>query len=190
MRRAKQTPRIFLNYRREDTAGHAGRLYDALADQYGPGSVFMEIDTIRAGEDFSEGVRNAVGSSDSVVAVIGSSWLDVRGGEGRRRLDNPEDYVRLELEGALQERVRVVPVLVQGAKMPGPEQLPPSLAPLASRHAVEVSDNRWSYDVGRLISAIDPDASAPSAPKRRPFASRRRPLAEARTPVTEAQSVE
>jgi hypothetical protein len=177
MRRAKRTPRIFLNYRREDTAGHAGRLYEALAEQFGPGSVFMDIDTIRAGEDFSVVVRNAVGSSDSVVAVIGSSWLDVRGGDGSRRLDNPEDYVRLELEGALQERVRVVPVLVQGAKMPSPEQLPLSLAPLARRQAVEVSDNRWSYDVGRLISAIDPDASAPSAPKRRPFASRRQPLA-------------
>jgi hypothetical protein len=152
--------RIFLNYRREDASGHAGRIWDAL--RYGLGEepgfaheqLFMDVDTIDVGVDFGEVIQEAVGSCDVLVAVIGRQWLTASDTKGRRRLDSPNDFVRLEIEAALERGVRVIPALVQGAEMPSSEDLPGSLAPLARRNALELSDTRWRFDVGRLVARL------------------------------------
>ncbi len=147
--------RIFLNYRREDAADAAGRLSDALTAHFGPGHVFMDIDAIEPGVDFEEVVNEAVGTCDVLIAVIGRHWLGVEDNRGRRRLDNPDDYVRMELEAALERNVRVIPVLVQGVDMPSSDELPDALKKLARRNGVEVSTTRWRYDISRLTAALE-----------------------------------
>lgn len=146
--------RIFICYRREDSSGHTGRLYDQLAPHFERGQVFMDIETIEPGLDFTQVVDMAVGASAVVVAVIGRSWLTITDEHGQRRLDNPDDYVRHELSAALAREMRVIPVLVQGARMPDAKELPDPLKPLARRNAIELSDLRWKFDVGELIKAL------------------------------------
>jgi len=144
---------IFINYRREDAAGHAGRLFDSLGNHFA-GRLFMDVDTLEAGVDFVDAIEQAVGSCEALIVVIGREWLTVKDKAGRRRLDDPADFVRLEVEAALARRIRVIPVLVQDAPMPGAEELPASLARLARRNAIELSDARWAYDADRLAHAI------------------------------------
>jgi TonB family protein len=144
---------IFINYRREDSSGHAGRLFDALSGHFA-GRLFMDVDTLEPGVDFVEAIEQAVGSCEVLIVVIGREWLTVMDAAGQRRLDDPADFVRLELETALERKIRVIPVLVQDAPMPRVEELPPSLARLARRNAIELSDARWAYDVERLGRTI------------------------------------
>jgi TIR domain-containing protein len=144
---------IFINYRREDSAGHAGRLFDGLSDHFA-GRLFMDVDTLEPGVDFVDAIEQAVGSCEALIVVIGRQWLTIQDKAGRRRLDDPADFVRLELESALARKIRVIPVLVQDAPMPRAEELPPSLARLARRNAIELSDARWAYDVDRLAQTI------------------------------------
>ncbi|HEY6320333.1 MAG TPA: toll/interleukin-1 receptor domain-containing protein [Thermoanaerobaculia bacterium] len=158
MRQEQSSPerssKIFVNYRREDSAGHAGRLFDRLSARF-PARVFMDIDNLEPGVDFVEVIETAVGSCEVLIVVIGNEWLSVKDAAGRRRLDDPADYVRLEIATALQRQVRVIPVLVQRASMPRAEELPPDLVKLARRNAIELSDARWAYDVDRLIRTIE-----------------------------------
>jgi hypothetical protein len=126
---------IFLSYRREPNAIHAGRLHDSLiagVDEH-PGftedQIFMDIDTIAPGDDFREVIADAVAKCDVFLAVIGKQWATIRDKQRGRRLDNPGDYVRLELEAALERDIPVIPVLVDGAKMPSEKDLPQSLSP-------------------------------------------------------------
>jgi hypothetical protein len=146
--------KVFISYRRRETAGHAGRLYDRLAEHYGDERVFMDLG-MEPGLDFVEQIDEAVTHCEALLSLIGAQWLDMRDAQGRRRLDDPHDFARLEVETALARDVRVIPVLLQDAKMPEPQDLPASLAPLARRHAIEISDERWDYDVGRLIEVLD-----------------------------------
>jgi len=162
-------PGVFISYRREDCAGHAGRLYDRLAEHLGPELVFMDVDSIEPGVDFSERLDEAVGACSLLIALIGSGWLDARDDAGRRRLDDPEDFVRQELAAGLaRDGLRVIPVLVEGATMPRAEELPKDLKPLARRNTRELSHARWDYDAGRLIEAAKLSAAAPSPPRPRP----------------------
>jgi hypothetical protein len=147
--------RIFLNYRREDTSGHAGRLYDALAGRFGPDNVFMDVDTIGLGSDFAAVIEGAVKQCDVLIALIGSRWLNAAGEDGRRRLDDPDDFVRLELESALASDLSVIPVTVQDAVFPDPNDLPTSLAPLARRQGIELRDTAWHDDTNRLIRRLE-----------------------------------
>jgi Flp pilus assembly protein TadD len=151
---SERSANIFINYRREDSAGHTGRLFDRLSARL-PGRVFMDIDTLEPGVDFAEVIENAVGSCQVLIVVIGNEWLRVEDAAGHRRLDDEADYVRLELATALQRSIRVIPVLVQGAPMPRAEELPADIARLARRNAIELSDARWAYDVDRLIRTIE-----------------------------------
>ena len=155
--------RIFLNYRREDSAGHVRRLWDALRSgiEGQPGfrddQIFIDIDMIQPG--VREAIRKAVEASDVFLAVIGKQWLTVVDSKGQRRLDDPADFVRIEIEAALERAaehhdVRVVPTRVQGADMPGSEDLPDALADLAHRNGVDLTDERWHYDVGRLLTSL------------------------------------
>ena len=146
--------RIFINYRRSDSGGYAGRIYDALNAHADSWQIFMDIDTIDPGEDFTEVIDRSLETCDVVIAVIGRQWLEMKDTRGRRRLEHPDDFVRLELLAALDRTVRVIPALVQGAEMPSSEDLPAELMKLARRNAFELSDARWHYDIGRLIEVL------------------------------------
>jgi TIR domain-containing protein len=146
--------RIFISYRHADSSAYAGRLYDRLKDRYGDEQIFRDLE-MEAGIDFVERIDDTVGSCAVMVVVIGPGWLDARDGAGDRRLDDPDDYVRVEVSGALRRSIRVIPVLVGDAKMPGRNDLPDALRALARRNALALSDSRWEYDVGRLMRAVD-----------------------------------
>jgi TIR domain len=155
MRRRRPSPRVFLSYRRQDASGHAGRLYDDLVERYGGSNVFMDIDTIGVGADFTQVIEQAVGSCDALIALVGPEWATVTDETGRRRLDDPRDFVRLELETALAGDVPVVPVCVRGASFPSAEELPSSIAPLARRQGAELRDVGWRDDVNRLVGELE-----------------------------------
>ena len=156
-------PRVFICYRRDDAPASAGRLYDRLAERFGRDHVFMDVDTIRPGQDYAAQIDDFVGGCDALVAVVGRGWVGA-GAEGGRRIDDPGDYVRLEIEAALaRDDIQVLPVLVEGGSMPAPGDLPPSLAAFAGRQAVDVSQSRFGYDAGRLADAIEGGVAAPPA---------------------------
>lgn len=151
----EQDSKIFISYRREDSSGYAGRLHDALSSRFGPDRVFMDVDSIEYGVDFVEVVENAVGSCAVLIAIIGKRWVEITDKKGNRRLDNPQDFVHLEIAAALKRNIRIIPALVQDAVMPGEDVLPAPLAKLARRNAIEMSDTRWKFDVERLIETLD-----------------------------------
>jgi TIR domain len=153
-RKTLERARIFISYRRRETAGHAGRLYDKLSEHFGPERVFMDL-TMEPGVDFADTINEAVGDCGALVALIGDEWLTVTDASGRRRIDDPADVHRLEIEAALDRQVLLIPALVQDAEMPTADDLPDPLDPLVRRHAVELSDQRWDYDVGRLITVLE-----------------------------------
>ena len=143
---------IFVSYRRDDTSGHAGRLADRLVEHFGRNRIFMDIDTIEPGEDFVTVIENAVGSCEILIAVIGQKWLS---GSGSGQLDNPNNFVRLEIATALRRNIRVIPVLVQRASMPKAQDLPEDLDNLTRRNAIELTDLRWQTDVDQLIGVLE-----------------------------------
>src|SRR5262249_8241197 len=134
-------PRIFISYRRHDGAPYAGRLYDAFCARFGAESVFMDVDTIPLGVDFTAEIADAVGACNALVAVIGRSWLNARTSSGSRRLDDPDDFVRLEIRSALERDIRVIPALVEGMTMPGAHELPKDIADLARRNGIQLRDD-------------------------------------------------
>jgi hypothetical protein len=148
---------IFISYRRGDSAGYTGRLFDHLRQRF-PERVFMDLDTIQPGSDFVEMIEQAVGCCQVLIVMIGPEWLNLTDAAGRRRLDDPKDFVRLEIATALDRDFRdilIIPVLVEGADMPRPEDLPADLAKLTRLNAIELSDVRWTFDVDRLIQVIE-----------------------------------
>jgi hypothetical protein len=149
--------RIFLSYRREDSKHAAARLAERLDERF---ELFMDIDAIQPGMDFTAVVASAVGESDVFVAVIGNGWLSALDPMGRRRLDDPSDWVANEIATALQRRITIIPVLVDGAQMPSRSELPPALADLSSRQALPVSHETFAADTARLISVIEGLAAA------------------------------
>jgi TIR domain len=146
---------IFVSYRRQETRHLAGRLSDRLADRFGEGQVFIDVDTIEPGVDFAEEIGRAVAICKVLLAVIGPTWLTETDERGSRRLDDPDDIVRLEIEAALARGVRVIPILVEDAPMPGREDLPGSLAGLARLNALHIWHESFRSDAGRLITAIE-----------------------------------
>jgi hypothetical protein len=152
---ARSAGRVFINYRRQETGYAAIPLFDRLADRYGRGQIFKDIDSIRLGDDFVKEITTAVGSCDVLLALIGEQWLTITDEHGRARLDNPQDFVRLELEAALTRDVRVIPILVAGARMPNADQLPPSLAKLVHRQALDLSPSHFDSDISRLLKVLD-----------------------------------
>jgi TIR domain-containing protein/PASTA domain-containing protein len=151
-------PVIFISYRR-DSGGHAGRLFDRLREHFGRDRVFLDVAGINVGSDFVETIDKAVGSCDVLLAVIGREWLTCCDKQGRRRLDDPNDFIRAEIAAALKRDVRVVPVLVEGAEMPPTDELPEELKRLTRRQAVELRDSRWDADVEALLAALAEEAT-------------------------------
>jgi hypothetical protein len=147
--------RVFISYRREETAYPAGWLFDRLTDHFGKGQIFKDVDSIELGDDFVEVIDAAVGACDVLLALIGDRWLTMTDNTGKRRLDDPNDFVRLEIEAALARNVRVIPILVDGARMPGADAVPSSLAKLVRRQALELSPARFDFDTSRLIRVLD-----------------------------------
>ena len=145
--------RIFISYRRDDAAGYAGRLEEALETRIGCGSVFRDVQDIPPGEDFVAAIRARLASAQAVLVLIGPRWA---GGQtpGQRRIDDEGDLVRLEVIAALDSGVRVVPVLLPGAEMPAEAALPLPLKPLARRNALSLNDAHWDADIGRLADAM------------------------------------
>lgn len=151
------TGQIFLNYRRGDDAGTVGRLFDQLEQVFGADKLFMDVEgRIRAGDDYVDVLRAQVAACDVLLAVIGPRWLTVADDTGRRRLDNPEDWVRVEIASALEAgtKKRVIPVLVPGGEMPRAEDLPPDLAALVRKQAVRITLERFRSDTQGLVSQI------------------------------------
>ena len=160
--------RIFISYRREDAEGEAGRLFDDLVAAFGEQSVFMDVATIGLGEDFRKVIDNSVAKCRVLLAVIGRNWLQDKDETGKRRLDNPSDFVRLETASALKRSIPVVPVLVHGARMPRLEELPGDLQELAYRNGMEIRGTSWRSDVQVLIKALRSYVEAPTDPVPQP----------------------
>ncbi len=148
-------PSLFVSYRREDSAGFAGRLTDALERRFGAGSVFRDVDDIEPGADFEAVIDRGLRQVRVVLVVIGPGWL-AAALDGERRLERADDIVRREIEHALASGKPVVPVLVGGAAMPAAQALPASIRALASRHALTLNDASWATDLGRLEATLGP----------------------------------
>jgi hypothetical protein len=147
-------PGVFISYRREDTSGYAGRLFDILSAEFGQKNTYMDIDTIKGGDDFASVISQKIGVSDVLVAVIGDRWLTVKEESGARRLDNPRDFVRIEIAEALHRGIRVIPVLVAGAVIPPARDLPEDLRALCERQAVEIRDAHFRQDAQQLTNIL------------------------------------
>ena len=147
---------IFINYRREDSTGAAGRLHDRLAQAFGRKNLFMDVDHIPPGVDFVEHLNSQVAACDIILVVIGPRWLDAKDEGGQRQLHDPDDFVAIEIAAALTRNIRVIPVLVDGARMPKASELPESLQQLVRRQAVEVRHSQFGRDAEALIKKIQP----------------------------------
>jgi hypothetical protein len=162
---------IFVSYRREGGSGFAGRIEADLQRRFGQVEVFRDVDDLASGEDFVHGLERALQSCRVLIVVVSKSWLTAAGASGARRIDDPRDFVRQEISAALRRDVQVIPVLVEGARMPSEADLPDELKPLARRQAHELADSRWDYDLGRLADNIEATLGAGA---RRGRAGRRR----------------
>lgn len=179
---------IFLNYRRADGASQAGHIYDRLVQQFGRHRVFLDVEALEPGVDYVEGLEREIGRCAALLVVIGHNWLSMTGPTGVRRIDEPTDFVRLEIEAALNRGVRVIPVLVDGAVMPEPDELPESIASVGRRQAVEVRNAPYAFNVDMdrlsetlqsvLIKDGDLTGSAASSPQQQ--TPKREPQGEAR----------
>ena len=158
MRKSKphDSSRIFVNYRREDTAGHVLALMPSLRDRFGSDRIFRDLDDVPPGQNFVDYFKGALESCSVMLVVIGPDWLtSPHPRRGMRWLDDPDNFERIEIATALKkENVRVIPVLVGRGTMPSFEELPPDLQPLSSRNAIELSDVRWQSDVEHLLTAL------------------------------------
>ena len=145
---------IFISYRREESRWSARSLHDRLCRNFDPDQIFMDLDAIALGEDFVEAIETTVAKCDVLIAVIGNNWLASKDEHGNRRLDNPEDFVRMEIGAALKRKIRVIPVLVDGALIPRSVDLPEDLKPLVRRNALRITDTSFDGDCQRLAAAI------------------------------------
>jgi TIR domain len=146
---------VFISYRRDDKRDFARGLYERLARHLGEQQIFMDVDSIDLGVDFTEVVNQRLAQCSVMLVVIGTNWLDCVDSGGRRRLDNPDDLVRLEVETALaRPGVRVIPILVDGARAPESTGLPESLRPLARRNALIMTHENFGADFGRLFTVV------------------------------------
>lgn len=145
---------IFISYRRADSRHAAGRLADDLAQTFGSRAIFRDIEGIDPGLDFTKSLEKALNECVVMLVLIGPRWLEQEDAEGRRRLDRPDDWIRLEVATALARDIRVIPVLLEDARRPQASELPADLQVLALRQTLEMSDSRWRGDLQRLVEAL------------------------------------
>ena len=146
---------VFISYRREDSSGYAGRLFDILSTHFGRENIYMDLDTIRGGDNFETVIEEKISQCDVLLAVIGERWLTITGVNGSRRLDMADDFVRLEIAKALERGVRVIPVLVGGATMPHQDDLPNDLRPLSFHQAMDLRDAHFHADAEQLMDELN-----------------------------------
>jgi tetratricopeptide (TPR) repeat protein len=162
--------KIFINYRRDDSPGTTGRLHDRLAQTFGRKNLFMDVDHVPAGVDFVDYLHKQVTACDVFLAIIGPNWLDAKDDDGRRRFGNPDDFVTIEIAAALTRNIRVIPVLVDGARTPKADKLPDSIKPLVRRNAVEVRNTNFGRDAEALANKVrEALKDAPTVPRLQPF---------------------
>ncbi len=161
--------RIFISYRRAETGGWVTAIYKELVKHFDPADIFRDIDTIDFGVDFVQEIENAVQQCDVLLAMIGPQWETITDKKGRRRLDDPNDFMRLEIATALKRGIWVIPVLVDDATMPYAEQLPGDLQRLCRRNALEVGERDFDHHIERLVRALERisgDASSAPTPRK------------------------
>jgi hypothetical protein len=152
---SRPAPKVFICYRREESAPHAGRLYDAMVDRFGEGNVFMDVD-LAPGVDFVTRITEVVAACRVLIVVMGPTWATLEDEQGEVRIADPEDFVRLEVDTGLRRpEVTPIPVLVRGARMPRREELPAEIQSISRRNALELSEVRWRDDVARLNGTLD-----------------------------------
>ena len=154
LRRRRRARRVLLSYRRQDSAASCGRIYDRLAAKFGAANVFRDIDSLAPGDLFVHKIREAIGQCDAVIVLIGPQWLAITDASGRRRLDDPADFVRMEIAEAQRQSKRVVPVLIEGAPMPDAKQLPTEIAALTQRNAIVLTDRHFASDMRELLDSL------------------------------------
>ena len=153
---ARHSGHIFVSYRRSDSADIAGRIYDRLIGKFGKNPIFKDVDSIPLGLDFKEYLEQKVGECDVLLAIIGGTWLEASDGNGNKRLDDPGDFVRIEIQSALERNIPVIPLLVQGAQMPNDDHLPTSLRQLVYRNGIPIRpDPDFHRDMDRLIAGLE-----------------------------------
>jgi hypothetical protein len=153
---------VFISYRREETAGEARALFNDLLELLGERSVFMDVDNIALGRDFRQVLQDRLASCDLMLVLIGRGWVDAKNEAGQRRLEDANDFVRLEISAALKRNIPVTPILVQGARIPAVERLPDDLKDLTYRNGFELSHTRWESDVREMVRRLGLDTGAPA----------------------------
>jgi hypothetical protein len=148
------TKRVFISYRREDTASAAGRIYDRLCQKLPQTNVFIDVTAIRGGEKFEQRTLSEIGRSDAALVFIGKKWMDPRPGGDKARIWEADDYVREEVRSVLNRDMLVLPVLVDGALMPAPDLLPEDVRPLTARNALILRHDRFDDDAENIFAAI------------------------------------
>ena len=155
---------IFISYRREDSADTAHRLHRALTARFGADAVFIDVENIAPGDNFAEVIDEKVGFCDALIAVIGRKWLNSRHADGQRRLDDPREFVRLEIAAAVGRNIKVIPVLVDGASLPAQRELPAPISALVEAQALELRSDRFDDSVDRLAAACEMVRKGSAAP--------------------------
>jgi hypothetical protein len=181
-------PKVFISYRRSDSLAATGRLYDRLNTAY-PGMFFRDVSGIGVGVDFAKEIERAVSSSVALIAVIGPAWA-TESVDGKRRLDDPDDFVRLEVLNALKRGIRIIPVLVGNASMPEEEQLPPELHPLRKWNAIRLVEEYYEEGLERLIDALTSQLGTPRTQESVDLAETQRKLKQLRGEAEAALAVE
>ena len=147
-------PSLFISYRRHDSAGYSGRVHDRLQREFGHNLLFMDVDSIPLGSNFTKVLGEEIAKCEALLAVIGPGWLDARDENGHRRLGNPDDFVRIEIGTALKRGIRVIPILLEGTQVPKADQLPDDLKELALRAGLDVRHASFNEDMERLIREL------------------------------------
>jgi len=160
--------KVFISYRRDDSAGHAGRVHDRLEREFGRDLLFMDVDSIPLGVNFVTALQEEVAKCGVLLAVIGRDWLKVRDKDGKRRLDNPDDFVRVEIAAALQRNIPVIPILLEGAKVPKANQLPKDLEELSVRNGLDVRHASFHNDMEKLIDGLKGQVDQAGSSQRKP----------------------
>jgi formylglycine-generating enzyme required for sulfatase activity len=156
--------KVFISYRRDDSAGHAGRVHDRLEREFGRDLLFMDVDAIPLGANFAKVLGEEVAKCDALLAIIGPGWIDAHDEDGRRRLENPHDFVRIEIATALKRDIPVIPVLLEGTRVPKADQLPDDLRELALRNGLDVRHASFHADMDKLIRGLKGERSQQPAP--------------------------
>jgi hypothetical protein len=180
--------KVFISYRRDDSAGHAGRVHDRLEREFGRDLLFMDVDAVPLGVNFVKVLSEEVAKCDVLLAVIGPNWLNARDEDGNRRLDNPHDFVRIEIGAALRRNIPVIPILLDGAKVPKANQLPEDLEELSIRNGLDVRHASFHNDIDRLVRSLKGQwAEADAEKRRRDEEERRRQEAEIKQQTDEEE---